>query len=1191
MSVDRKEIDLIIRAALQGGKDLASVSKSIDDITKSLEEQTAAAKKGEGSIDELKATLEQLKRVQDDLKNQAGLIGQFEKLSTQIENTSKRVERTSKAFTNFQTTVGDVSKATEEQRAKWDKLATAASNAQTTLTRQQATQAALAASLKEAGISTDNLAEAENRLRQNAAQLGVTINKTQQSINSFAADQRAAKQAARELAAEQTRAAEAQERAAKSNDFFANSGRTTLSLYQRIRGEILSMTAAYVGLYGAINGATQALAAYNTKQGIQNQLALSVGNDQKKIADEYLYIREQADRIGVSFEETAKAYAKFSASARLAGKDAQEIRFIFESFLEVSRVANLTKDELDGTLRALEQIVSKGKIQAEELRGQLGDRLFGAFQVAAQALKDQFPNLDKALKNGEVTANELVKIAEKYKELVGPQLATATEQLSANQARLNSALFDFKNLVAEQGFADEYNKLVTELTTFFQSDDGKQFAKDLSDGLSLVVQGLRWMVENMEIVKSLITTAFGLYASKLVIGFGASIVVAARNLAELNVALAASAGLAGALKKSFLLLSSFFVGWEIGTILSAKFKEVRLAGVALVIGLNELWTKMKYTAQIIWAELPNIVLDSLSATGNLATKALREILKAFSAAAKALGANDLAAAIDKGLKAIEFRTDRIGSASGQLRKQMEADLKRIREIGDEMADEALNPGSTSPAKTKAKATDRPKQGPAVKQDEEDAEKRLKIREQLENELTGIEAKIEKNEKDSLARRLQAIDLTYQKLLTKIRKFGGAEGAAMEARLTRDISTLKQQEARKFNEALLTEQEQIQRKLEVLDAQAGRKQKTDLDARLEAVKTQYEQTYRDIADYRQKLLENERGTDTADLMKDRLDAGVAALQNLERMKYYEDAVNAILEERKAKLDVIVAQEKAGLITSVQARENAAKVVNETQPKLEALTAEGLKYAEAMRQSAIETGASTVALDTLVAKLIEARESAKGLRTEFLSAQQVNEMLANGATTAFESVANAIGDAINGMKTWQDVLGAAGAAFRKFAADFLMQIAKMILQQALLNALRSSGMASGGIGGAIAGALSSLVKHNGGVVGKVGSRTRMVSPTLFAGAPKYHGGGIAGLAPDEYPAILKKNEEVLTTNDPRNVMNGGGVSTGGGQSGGGVKIINMIDSGSVVSEGLATAPGEKAVLNVIRANRAALKQVLA
>ena len=40
------------------------------------------------------------------------------------------------------------------------------------------------------------------------------------------------------------------------------------------------------------------------------------------------------------------------------------------------------------------------------------------------------------------------------------------------------------------------------------------------------------------------------------------------------------------------------------------------------------------------------------------------------------------------------------------------------------------------------------------------------------------------------------------------------------------------------------------------------------------------------------------------------------------------------------------------------------------------------------------------------------------------------------------------------------------------------------------------------------------------------SRAVDATVFATAPRYHAGGVAGLAPDEVPAILRRGEAVLT-----------------------------------------------------------------
>lgn len=63
------------------------------------------------------------------------------------------------------------------------------------------------------------------------------------------------------------------------------------------------------------------------------------------------------------------------------------------------------------------------------------------------------------------------------------------------------------------------------------------------------------------------------------------------------------------------------------------------------------------------------------------------------------------------------------------------------------------------------------------------------------------------------------------------------------------------------------------------------------------------------------------------------------------------------------------------------------------------------------------------------------------------------------------------------------------------------------------------------------------HSGGIAGAgEGSGLRLRPLAMFAGAPKYHGGGLAG---DEIPAVLKRGEGVFTPGQMRALGGGGGV----------------------------------------------------
>src|SRR5690606_10925423 len=94
-------------------------------------------------------------------------------------------------------------------------------------------------------------------------------------------------------------------------------------------------------------------------------------------------------------------------------------------------------------------------------------------------------------------------------------------------------------------------------------------------------------------------------------------------------------------------------------------------------------------------------------------------------------------------------------------------------------------------------------------------------------------------------------------------------------------------------------------------------------------------------------------------------------------------------------------------------------------------------------------------------------------------------------------------------------------------------------ALFNAL-TGGSAGGGAGGGIFGFVGGLfgMAHTGGIIGQGGLASKRVNPMVFASAQRYHSGGIVGLREGEVPIIAMKEEEVLTRDDPRHSLNGGG-----------------------------------------------------
>ena len=134
-------------------------------------------------------------------------------------------------------------------------------------------------------------------------------------------------------------------------------------------------------------------------------------------------VYEQTQRVGLEYTSTAEAAKSFFA----AGQDstlAPDMNRIFTSVTNAGAALQLSTEQMNGVFIALGQMISKGKVQAEELRGQLGERLPGAFQMAAKAMGMTTAELDKFMADGKLTAEELLP---KLVEVLEGKYATAAE--------------------------------------------------------------------------------------------------------------------------------------------------------------------------------------------------------------------------------------------------------------------------------------------------------------------------------------------------------------------------------------------------------------------------------------------------------------------------------------------------------------------------------------------------------------------------------------------------------------------------------------------------------------------------------------------------------------------------------------------------------------------------------------------
>lgn len=182
-------------------------------------------------------------------------------------------------------------------------------------------------------------------------------------------------------------------------------------------------------------------------------------------------------------------------------------------------------------------------------------------------------------------------------------------------------------------------------------------------------------------------------------------------------------------------------------------------------------------------------------------------------------------------------------------------------------------------------------------------------------------------------------------------------------------------------------------------------------------------------------------------------------------------------------------------------------------------EAERYAEELAKLEAIKAAGLITDDTYNRQLQALSEQYQG-QTDVLTTLQ--DRLEDFVKTS-QDIAGGIGDAFveafsAGSDAVADFVKTGKIDFSSLITNFIADLARLAAQKYIFGPLANMlGGALGGLGGAFANIL-----HEGGIAGSGGGR-RAVNPAIFAGAPRFHSGGLAG---DEVPAILQRGERVLS-----------------------------------------------------------------
>ena len=270
--------------------------------------------------------------------------------------------------------------------------------------------------------------------------------------------------------------------------------RTAQSATQSFRSKLLSAFAPVAGI-AAISVAIKSMVGVIFTQTKQLD-SLSAGfksviTDSNELSKVYSTLNNMAENYGISINTLKTEYLAFAAASKGTALEGEEAMKVFDALTFSMGKLGASEESTHRALIAVTQMMSKGTVASEELRGQLGEALPGAFNLAAKAMGTTTMGLGKMLKLGEVSASVMLP---KLAAELNKTYRTGTDKidtLTAAQGRYSTAL---TKLVADIEAAQVFKPLIDSGTKFLgildeiAKSDGfkiwiKDTAKDLDDVL------------------------------------------------------------------------------------------------------------------------------------------------------------------------------------------------------------------------------------------------------------------------------------------------------------------------------------------------------------------------------------------------------------------------------------------------------------------------------------------------------------------------------------------------------------------------------------------------------------------------------------------------------------------------------------------------------------------------------------
>lgn len=197
---------------------------------------------------------------------------------------------------------------------------------------------------------------------------------------------------------------------------------------------------------GALRQQAGAVAEYTAQLNLAKTTLAQAATNQSEYNRLLQLARSVSNDYAVALRPSIEGLAQIAVAARANNLSFAETEAIYRGIIASGVAFGKSQQDLSALIQATTQVLSKGKVSAEEMSGQIGERLPGAVAKFAAATGRTLPELNKAFEQGEVTIADFVKFAsdqfQEYDDIAqliaeGPEKAGVRLQIALDNASEN----------------------------------------------------------------------------------------------------------------------------------------------------------------------------------------------------------------------------------------------------------------------------------------------------------------------------------------------------------------------------------------------------------------------------------------------------------------------------------------------------------------------------------------------------------------------------------------------------------------------------------------------------------------------------------------------------------------------------------------------------------------------------------